>query len=150
MCPPYCTSCSNSCRWSSDFDAGDLGYEHEGVVGLYTCPNCCTDYEIRDFLIDDAEVRSLKYYLPNIEENDDIDFENINIDVNYCLYCKSALKQKTQYREDDKYITVKRCEECRADYKIVDEYLIDIEDVNYDNYVDESYNLYYGRTVVIE
>lgn len=154
MYPPYCTCCKGKCHWSSDWDASDLGYEHEGVIGLYTCSNCSIDFEIRDLMIDEKEVRSIKYYLPNIEDdNNNIDFNDIDINVNYCVYCKSILKEKTHYEKDNEYITIKRCDNCRADYIVTDECLIDIDDLNdidYDNYLDESYNLYHNRTIVIE
>lgn len=151
MYPPYCTCCKGKCHWSSDWDANDLGYEHEGVIGLYTCSNCSVDFEIRDFIIDDeSEVRSIKYYLPNIEDNDNIDFDDIDINVNYCIYCKSVLKEKSYHKKQDKHITIKRCDNCKADYVVTDECLIDIENIDYDNYLDESYNLYYNRTIVIE
>ena len=150
MYPPYCTCCNGKCHWHNDLDANDLGYEHEGVIGLYTCSNCSIDFEIRDLMVDEDEVRSIKYYLPNIDENDDIDFNDIDLNVNYCVYCKSILKEKAQYHRNDKYVTIKRCDNCRADYIITDDYLLDIDNINYDNYLDESYNLYHGRTIVIE
>ena len=151
MYPPYCVCCDSKCHWNSDWDANDYGYEHEGVIGLYSCSNCSLDFEIRDFLIDEKEVRSIKYSLPNIEDEDnDIDFNNINIDVNYCLYCKSPLKVKTHYNNENEYVTIKRCRNCKADYKVIDESLINIDDINYDNYIDMCHDIYCDRTIFIE
>lgn len=35
-----CEVCNTQLGWCSDFDTEDLGYEFEGVVGIYHCCEC--------------------------------------------------------------------------------------------------------------
>lgn len=69
-----CMFCGNRLNWQCDYDAPDMGYDYEGVVGCYSCineENCGMMYEIIDLFPDenskDFEVyggRFIKYYNP--------------------------------------------------------------------------------------
>lgn len=55
----YCPLCGHKLLWQSDFTFEDYGYEGEGIVGLYTCPNkqtCGIDLELITSLSDEADV----------------------------------------------------------------------------------------------
>lgn len=41
-----CFNCGADLIWESDFNADEVGYEEEGIVTFYTCPNCGADYQV--------------------------------------------------------------------------------------------------------
>lgn len=42
---PVCV-CGSPTHWESDFDTEDVGIERQGVVGIYTCPECGANIEV--------------------------------------------------------------------------------------------------------
>jgi endogenous inhibitor of DNA gyrase (YacG/DUF329 family) len=35
-----CPACNKKMVWQSDFDSEDYGYEDSGIVTIYECPEC--------------------------------------------------------------------------------------------------------------
>lgn len=70
-----CIFCGSRLNWQCDYDAPDMGYDSEGIVGCYVCTNeehCGMFYEIIDLFPEedskDCELygeRFIKYYNPN-------------------------------------------------------------------------------------
>ena len=42
-----CFCCGYEVIWDNDFNYDDLGYNGNGIVRLYHCPNCGSDIEYR-------------------------------------------------------------------------------------------------------
>lgn len=85
--------------------------------------------EVRDLFIDEeTEERSIKYY--HLEYDEDVceKLDDINIEVEHCLYCRSALEtiESKPYKahEDDGegVLTIKRCSNCESVYEVEDIY----------------------------
>lgn len=144
-----CICCGSKTYWSSDWDASDYGYDCEGIIGVYICSSCNTHIEVRDFIINGEEERSVKYYLPNYE--DDIKYDFVNIDIGHCLYCKDTLEKvdkevliESDY--DEEVIKVKKCTSCGSSYEIEDIFPLDDLYTYSDDFLDQ-YDL---RTVFIK
>lgn len=41
-----CFFCKHELIWNSDFDNEDYDIETPGVVGVYTCPHCGSEYTV--------------------------------------------------------------------------------------------------------
>lgn len=153
--PPYCICCGNhhQAHWSSDWDASDYGYECDGVIGLYICSNCGTHIEVRDLYINETEERSLKYYIPDYLDDDEIEeYEETTGEMDYCIYCSSTLEtlETKPYKahEDDGegVLTIKKCNYCESIYEIEDIY--PLEDIY--RYPDDYLTPYDLRTIIIK
>lgn len=67
-----CMFCGSNLNWQCDYDAPDMGYDCEGIVGCYMCTNekdCGMFFEIIDLFPDENskcfetyEERFIKYY----------------------------------------------------------------------------------------
>lgn len=44
-----CFFCDTEVIWQNDFDAADYGYEDDGIVGVYVCPECGAEYEVHTY-----------------------------------------------------------------------------------------------------
>lgn len=145
-----CICCGTKTYWSSDWDASDYGYDCDGIIGVYICPNCNNHIEVRDLIINEVEERSIKYYLP--DDEDDIKYEFVNIDVEHCLYCKNSLekiKSKVPNDESDsgeEVITTKTCSCCGTSYEIED--IFPLDDLY--SYPDDFLDQYDLRTVLVK
>ena len=150
MYAPYCVCCKGSAHWSSDWDASDYGFDCEGIIGLYICSNCGTHIEVRDLYINKIEERSIKYYVPQYEEDDE--YEESSNDVDYCLYCNSTLvetesKPYKEHEDDGEGVfTKKECPHCDTIYEIQDIY--PLEDIYI--YPEDYLTVYDLRTVFVK
>lgn len=154
MYPPYCICCGNNhqAHWSSDWDASDYGYDCEGIIGLYICSNCGTHIEVRDFYINEKEEeRSIKYYIPDYEEESD-EYEEVSDDMGYCLYCSSTLEvletkpYKAHEEDGEGVFTKKKCPHCETIYEIEDIY--PLEDIY--RYPEDYLTPYDLRTIIVK
>lgn len=41
-----CWYCGSRLRWNADFSFEEYGHEGEGIVSVWTCDSCDTDYEV--------------------------------------------------------------------------------------------------------
>lgn len=151
-----CLCCGSNTYWSSDWDPSDYGYDYEGIIGVYICSKCNTHVEVRDFLINEnTEERSVKYYLPDYEEDELKNEEELEVydmvseDIRYCLYCNTkleTLKEDILDMYEDGVLTIKKCPHCEAIYEVEDVYpLSDIY-----RYPDDYLTVYDLRTVRIK
>lgn len=42
----YCYCCKSKIIWQSDFEISEFGGEDEGIVSVWSCPNCGADVYI--------------------------------------------------------------------------------------------------------
>jgi len=47
FCRMKCWHCNTEVIWGGDHDFEDYGYEGEGIVSNFHCPNCQAEYECR-------------------------------------------------------------------------------------------------------
>lgn len=160
--PPFCMNCKakyelniknkKSLIWCSDYDASELGFDLDGIVGVYTCPDedCQQIYEVMDFFIDENHEQRVIKYSRSIEENVDSEQDEPMIDT--CLYCASSLAFKecnpttdvygTEF-ECDGITTTLECTHCGTIYDVVDLHPTD------DIYQDIELDIRDSRTIFI-
>lgn len=50
-----CFRCGGQVIWQSDFDTEDYGIEEEGIVSVYLCSKCNSDYTVTTLIGDSDE-----------------------------------------------------------------------------------------------
>lgn len=145
--PPYCINCiskdkPSQLHWNSDFSTEDYGFNVDGVVGVYSCPNeeCGAIYEIVDFFLDRGEdIRLIKYSREHTDESIKTKEEMIST----CLYCSNPLTKENIAPTSSKYgpelesdgiTTSLHCPNCFTEYDVVD--LYPVEDLFYEDDLD--------------
>lgn len=118
--------------WNSDFNCEDYGYDHEGIVGVYSCSHCDRTFNIIDIFLENSQPRIIKYnhYCDDeIKNGPGIQAEPM---INSCLYCATKLEPVSSEpsEECDPLIqdspeepvvkTTLYCPTCNLHYNVVD------------------------------
>lgn len=53
-----CYICGHEVIWDSDFDTEDYGYERQGIVHEYHCPECGADITVVEYIEGEADEMS--------------------------------------------------------------------------------------------